>query len=74
MDKICVSAIRYCIHHEQVEKVFGYLDMIFFMQSLKVANRLAEQMKNSDLAQKISKFIQDKETKEVFLGQLPLEK
>jgi len=74
MDKICVSAIRFCIHNEQVEKVFGYLDMIFFTQSLKVANKLAEQMKNSDLAQKISKFIQDKETKEVFLGQLPSDK
>ena len=68
MDKICLNAIRSCIISGETEKVFGYMDMIQFNQSLKICIRLCEQMKQQELAQKVSKFIQDKETKEVFLG------
>ena len=45
--------------------------MTFYNQTIKVCMKMAEQMKRQDLAQKLNKFINDKQTKEVFLGQLP---
>ena len=56
------------------EKVFDYMDTIHFSQSLKLCAKLCEQLKAQDLAQKVSKFINDKETKEVFMKQLPQDK
>ena len=71
MDKVCIEAIRSCIMSDQTDKVFGYLDMIEFSQSLKICIKMVEQMKRPDLAQKLNKFINDKQTKDVFLQQMP---
>ena len=53
--------------NDEREKVFDYMDMIHFSQSLKLCAKLCEQLKAQDLAQKVSKFINDKETKDVFM-------
>ena len=45
---------------DQIDKVFGYLDMIEYSQSLKICIKMVEQMKRQDLAQKLNKFINDK--------------
>lgn len=42
------------------------MDMLYFSQSLKLVEKLCEQMKVADIAQKVAKFLQDKETKEIF--------
>ena len=42
------------------------MDMIYFSQSLKLCIKLCEQLKAPDMAQKVNKFLQDKETKEMF--------
>lgn len=42
MDKICLNAIRACIMSGETERVFGYMDMLHFNQSLKICIRLCE--------------------------------
>lgn len=74
MDKECLNAIRLCIMGDQKEKVFDYMDQLHFSQSLKLCAKMCDKLKAQDLAQKVSKFIQDKETREVFLKQLPQDK
>jgi hypothetical protein len=66
LDKYCLNAIRLCIVNSDYEKVFGYMDMMHFTQSLKLVVRLCEQLKVPILAQRVSKYLQEKETKEIF--------
>ena len=73
IDKRSIEAIRVCIMENQREKIFAFLDQIHFKQSLLTSVKLCEKLKVPDLAQKINKFIQDKENKDVFLNQIPLE-
>ena len=42
MDKECLNAIRLCIMNDEKEKVFDYMDMIHFSQSLKLCAKLCE--------------------------------
>jgi hypothetical protein len=65
-----MNAIRLCIINSDYEKVFGYMDLMHFTQSLKLVVRLCEQMKVPILAQRVSKYLQDKETKEIFQNQV----
>ena len=50
------------------EKVFAYMNMINFTQTLKICVNFCDSVNASELASKISKFIQDKEQKEIMLG------
>ena len=45
LDKICINAIRKCIADGLTEKIFSYMDMLNFQQSLKICIKLCEQMK-----------------------------
>ena len=66
VDKLLLNAIRLSILKEDSEKVFSYMDMIYFSQSLKLCVKLCEQLKATEMAQKVNKFLQNKETKEMF--------
>lgn len=69
IDKLLLNAVRQCIIHDEHEKVFHYMDMLYFSQSLKLVEKLCEQMKVPDLAQKVAKFLSEKETKDIFMNQ-----
>ena len=74
MDKECLNAIRLCIMNNESEKVFDYMDQLHFSASLKLVAKMCDKLKAQDLAQKVSKFIHDKDTREVFMQQLPQDK
>lgn len=74
MDKEVLNAIRLCVIGDEKEKVFDYMDQLHFKQSLTLCVKMCEKLKAPDLAQKVNKFIGDKETKEVFMKQLPADK
>ena len=50
MDKLTLNAIRVCILNDDYEKVFSYMDLIYFAQSLKLCVKLCEQLNVPDLA------------------------
>ena len=56
---------------DEKEKVFTYMDMMYFSASLKLVVSLCEKLKLADLAQKVGKYLQDKETREVFEQNMP---
>ena len=68
LDKAIIGAIRICVMSSDHEKVFAYMNMINFTQTLKICVNFCDSVNASELAQKISKFIQDKEQKEIMLG------
>lgn len=61
MDKQILNLIRMCIVTEEVDKVFTYIDLLHFSQSIKLCVSLCESMNQFELGQKIQKFISDKE-------------
>ena len=67
MDKNTLNAIRLSILNDDHERVFSYLDLLHFSQSLKLCVNLCEQLNAFDLSQKIAKYIADKESREVML-------
>ncbi|CDW81941.1 wd repeat and hmg-box dna-binding protein 1-like [Stylonychia lemnae] len=67
IDKLILNAIRLCIISDDQDKVFTFMDMMHFSQSLKLCVQLCDNLQSNDLAQKISKFIQDKEQKDIML-------
>ena len=68
LDKAILGAIRICVMSSDHEKVFAYMNMINFTQTLKICVNFCDSVNASELASKISKFIQDKEQKEIMLG------
>jgi hypothetical protein len=60
-----LNAIRKAILADDHEKVFTYMDMLHFSQSLKLVIALCDQLNALELSQKIAKFIQDKEQKDL---------
>ena len=68
LDKAIIGAIRICVMSSDHEKVFAYMNMINFTQTLKICVNFCDSVNASELASKISKFIQDKEQKEIMLG------
>ena len=44
MDKLILNSIRMCIVTEEVEKVFSYIDLLNFSQSVKLCVSLCESM------------------------------
>ena len=59
--------MRICILSEDHEKVFTYMNMIHFSQTLQVCIKFCNQLNANELSQKISRFISDKEQKDVML-------
>lgn len=51
---------------EETEKMFSYMDMIYFNQSLQMVIKLCESLKVPELAQKVMRYLSDKETKDLF--------
>ena len=41
---------------------------MYFSHSLKLVEKLCEQMKVNDMAQKVAKYLNEKETKEIFMN------
>ena len=70
MDKILLNVIRKTILEDNPEKVFQYLDMLNFSQSLKLCVKLCEQLNQSELAHKVSQHLQEKEQKDIMLAEL----
>jgi hypothetical protein len=67
MDKHTVNAIRLCIINGDYERVFSYMELLNFSQSLKLIISLCESLNAHELSQKISKFMSDKEQKDLML-------
>ena len=67
LDKLTIQQIRQCIIQSNHEKVFGYLDLLNFANSLKLIVKLCNQMQQVELAQKVSQFIKDKEHRDVLM-------
>jgi len=65
LDKLILNAIRLCIVNDEHDKVFTYLDLLNFTQSLKLSVKLCNSLQQNTLAQKISQFITEREEKEV---------
>jgi len=70
LDKIVIQSIRLAILNDEHEKVFQYLDLINFTQSLKVVIRLCNSLKADQLAQRVSMFISERETREIHETQM----
>ena len=64
LDKLVLQSVRLAIVNQEHEKVFQYLDLINFTQSLKLVIRLCNSLKADELAQRVSMFISEKETRE----------
>ena len=65
LDKLVLNAIRLAIVNDEQEKVFTYLELLHFTQSLKLCIKLCNNLKADRLAQRVSMFISDKETREM---------
>ena len=50
MDKILLNAIRMCIISDDHEKVFTFMDMFNFTQSLNICVTLCNQLNQDELA------------------------
>lgn len=67
IDKLLLNSIRLCIVNEELEKVFSYIDMLHFTQSLKLCIKLCESLNHHDLASKVGRYLQDKESREILM-------
>ncbi|TNV85001.1 hypothetical protein FGO68_gene11836 [Halteria grandinella] len=67
MDKHTLNAIRLSIVNQDEERVFSYMELLNYSQSLKIVIQLCESLNASDLSQKIARFITEKESKDVML-------
>jgi hypothetical protein len=50
MDKLTMNAIRLCILNDEHERVFSYMDLLHFSQSLKMCVQLCEQLNAFELS------------------------
>ena len=50
MDKLLLNAIRLCIISDDHEKVFTFMDMLNFTQSLNICVTLCNQLNQDELA------------------------
>ena len=66
LDKLVIENIRSCIMNDDHQKVFTYLNLLHFSVSLKLVVKLCDQLKQTQLAQQVSKFLDDKQYRESF--------
>jgi len=69
LDKLIIENIRMCIMNEDHQKVFTYLNLLHYSVSLKLVVKLCDQLKQANLAQQVSKFMEDKQYRESFEAQ-----
>lgn len=50
IDKLLLNAIRMCIVSEDQEKVFTYMDLLHFSDTLKICVKLCDSLNAPDLA------------------------
>ncbi len=50
VDKLLLNAIRLCLIKEDTQKVFSYMDMLYFSHSLKLVEKMCEQLKQPEVA------------------------
>jgi hypothetical protein len=50
MDKHTLNAIRLCIVNQDHERVFSYMELLNFSQSLRIVIQLCEQLNASELS------------------------
>lgn len=54
LDKVTLNAIRLCILSQDNDRVFSYLELLNFADSLKMCIKLCDMMNASELSQKIA--------------------
>lgn len=45
------------------------MDMLYFSQTLKLVEKLCEQLKETELAKKVGRFLHEKESQDIFKQQ-----
>lgn len=66
IDKLLLNAVRMSIMADEAGKVISYMEMMNFSQSLKLCQKLCEQLRATDTASKVAKYIQEREMKDIF--------
>lgn len=69
VDKLLLNAIRLCLIKEDFQKVFSYMDMFYFTNSLKLVEKMCEQLKQPELAKKVNLYLSEKENKDLYMQQ-----
>ena len=64
LDKIIIKSIHLAILNDEHEKVFQYLDLINFTQSLNLVIRLCDSLKADQLAHRVNMFMNERVTRE----------
>ena len=54
LDKVTINAIRLCILSQDHDRVFSYLELLNFSESLKMCIKLCDAMNAQELSQKIA--------------------
>ena len=60
-DKLMLNSIRLCIMNDEHDKVFSYIEMLHFTQSLKLCIKLCGSLQQATLANKVSQYLKEKE-------------
>ena len=66
VDKLLLNAIRICLIKEDFQKVFSYMDMFYFSHSLKLVEKMCEQLKVPEVARKVNLYLSEKENKDLY--------
>lgn len=69
LDKQMIGAIRVAIVNDEHDKVFTYLELLNFTTTIKVVVKLCNELQQNHLAQRISKYIDEKAEKDVLSKQ-----
>jgi hypothetical protein len=56
-----LNSIRLCIMNDEHDKVFSYIEMLHFTQSLKLCIKLCGSLQQHTLANKVSQYLKEKE-------------
>lgn len=64
LDKLVINAIRQAIVKGQRESAIAYLEQLHFSQSLKIVVRLCNSLNENHLANMVSSYIRDKDSKD----------
>jgi 3-methyladenine DNA glycosylase Tag len=65
VDKLILNAIRLSIMADEQDKVFQYLDMLNFTQSLRLCVKLCNSLQQNTLSNKVSQYLKDKEQRTI---------
>ena len=60
-DKLILNSVRLSIMADEPDKVFQYIEMLHFTQSLKLCVKLCDSLQQRPLANKVSQYLRDRE-------------